>query len=253
MNNSEKTLEQWAGGSYSPIALLLTDIIGSTNFIKTHGNFAWLEPLRRHFGRAREIRDRFEGREIKLIGDAYMVAFKTADKALQFARELIVNTGDSEIFIRAAIHVGDVWIFENDIYGVMVNFTARLIETVKDIPRNLEPSRIVVSDPAFNRIKETLGDEINADFRDYRARLRSFDEQRAWFYNNQNALAQLRERRNPQIKSETLTRRGRLIQPSITQKSQPMSQPPYSRPSTDQSPTIMPIRRFIRDPTKKED
>jgi class 3 adenylate cyclase len=252
MSNSEKTLEQWAGCNYSPIALLLTDIIGSTNFIKAHGNNAWLEPLRRHFGRAREIRDRCEGREIKLIGDAYMVAFKTADKALQFAREFVANTGDPKIFIRAAIHVGDVWIFENDIYGVMVNFTARLIETVKDIPRNLEPSRIVVSDAAFNRIKETLGDKSINDFREYKARPRSFDEQRAWFYNNQNALSQLRERRQLQRKSDELPQRRRPTQLLTAQKPQTTTQTQIPVPSAiDQSPLL--LRRIRPNPIKKDD
>jgi class 3 adenylate cyclase len=55
-----------------------------------------------------------------------MAAFRTADSALQFALAFRANTGDSRIAVRAGIHLGQVRIKDNDIYGLMVNYAARL-------------------------------------------------------------------------------------------------------------------------------
>src|SRR5439155_15698590 len=59
-------------------------------------------------------------------GDAYMVGFRTADAALQFALSFRQETGDPRIGIRVGIHVGQARIKDNDIYGLMVNLAARL-------------------------------------------------------------------------------------------------------------------------------
>lgn len=79
-----------------------------------------------HFEAARASRMRYEAFEIKLIGDAYMAAFRTADAALQFALEFRQDTGDPRIAIRVGIHVGQVRIKDEDIYGLMVNKASRL-------------------------------------------------------------------------------------------------------------------------------
>jgi len=55
-----------------------------------------------------------------------MVAFRTANEAVSFAIEFSQNTGADHIGIRVGINSGDVEIRENDIYGLNVNFTARV-------------------------------------------------------------------------------------------------------------------------------
>jgi class 3 adenylate cyclase len=185
MSKQEQTLEQWAGASKMQLALLFTDIIGSTALVAKYGDDEWVEMLIHHFKRARQLRDACDCYEVKLIGDAYMVVFRTADIALRFASYLILDPGHPEIEIRAAIHVGSVRIIENDIYGLMVNYVSRLISTAGDIPT------IVVSDHAYASIISSIGNTGRQLFRPYDADLKSFGKEPAWKYINASVDGQL--------------------------------------------------------------
>ena len=124
------SLQQWAGvEEWNPrttLAVLFTDIIDSTALARTAGDKAMFEMLVNHFDSARDVLMRYDAFEIKIIGDAYMAAFRTADDALQFALNFRSDTGDARIAIRVGIHVGPVRIKDDDIYGLMVNYAARL-------------------------------------------------------------------------------------------------------------------------------
>src|ERR1700730_1897616 len=128
--NYSMNLQEWAGvDDYDPqanLAIVFTDIIGSTTLARNVGNKEMFEMLVRHFESARFCCNTYGGCEIKLIGDAYMVVFQTADAALQFALMFRENAGDSRIAIRVGIHVGQVRIKDNDIYGLQVNLAERL-------------------------------------------------------------------------------------------------------------------------------
>jgi len=122
-------LQRWAGvDADEPVmlAVVFTDIVDSTTLARTVGDRAMFDMLVRHFDSARRHREVCHGYEIKLIGDAYMVAFRSASAALKFALLFRQDTGDSRIVIRAGIHVGQVRIKDNDIYGLMVNYASRL-------------------------------------------------------------------------------------------------------------------------------
>lgn len=125
------SLQEWAGvPDYDPratLAVVFTDIIDSTTLTRTVGDRAMFDLLVNHFESARTcLLADFDAIEIKLIGDAYMAAFRTSDAALQFALMFRANTGDPRIAIRVGIHVGQVRIKDDDIYGLMVNYAARL-------------------------------------------------------------------------------------------------------------------------------
>ncbi len=74
---------------------------------------------------------KYDHHEIKIIGDSFMVIFRDALTALDFAWALERDTGDERIRIRAGIHVGGARIIEDDIYGTMVNYTKR-VESVQN-------------------------------------------------------------------------------------------------------------------------
>jgi adenylate cyclase len=100
-------LQRWAGVTdefpFATLAVVFTDIVGSTNLMKSEGDAGMFELLIRHFASARRFCEKWRGFEIKLIGDAYMVAFRTAAVAVRFAREFQTNTGDPRIKIRVGI------------------------------------------------------------------------------------------------------------------------------------------------------
>ena len=64
------------------------------------------DSTREHFEAARIKLMLYDAVEIKIIGDAYMAVFRTADDALQFALNFRADTGDPQIAIRVGIHVG---------------------------------------------------------------------------------------------------------------------------------------------------
>src|SRR5580765_1819743 len=129
----EVDLKRWAGiesdGDGVTLAVAFTDIMDSTKLANTVGNQAMFALLRKHFESARRHCSYHHGFEIKLIGDGYMAAFRTAADALQFALAFREDTGDPQISIRVGIDQGKVRIWENDIYGLMVNFAARLLHS----------------------------------------------------------------------------------------------------------------------------
>ncbi len=55
-----------------------------------------------------------------------MVVFRSVVDALGFVLDFRSETGDDSIKIRAGIHVGPARIIDDDIYGMMVNYTKRV-------------------------------------------------------------------------------------------------------------------------------
>lgn len=167
---SDRTLEEWAGASTPQVALIFTDIVGSTSLLNEVGDKRWIEILIKHLHQARCVLKNYDCYEIKFIGDSFMVAFRTAVEALHFALTLHTDTGHRKIKIRAGIHVGAVRIIDNDIFGGMVNYASRVLAVA-------EEDWIVVSDPAKVQIVQELGsDDRDLLFSDMKVKLKGFDD-----------------------------------------------------------------------------
>jgi class 3 adenylate cyclase len=151
--SEHSSLLDWLGRNDGQIALVFTDIIGSTRLALSEGDDGWVRILKCHFARARDLKAEFQGYEVKLIGDACMMAFKTAWPALQFALNFYRFTGHDEVRIRAAVHIGEVTIVDDDMYGVMINYTSRLLKAAA-------AGGIVVSDKAMQNVRNNLGDSF---------------------------------------------------------------------------------------------
>ena len=119
-------LVRWAGGKEVILAIVFTDIVGSTALGHEHGDERMEEIRRPHFARLQESLRKHGGRKIKELGDGAMAVFKTTDSALDFALEMWRDTGHPLVRMRAGIHTGTVTIHEGDAYGNAVNFAARV-------------------------------------------------------------------------------------------------------------------------------
>lgn len=86
---------------------------------------------RAHFAQSQKLIDQCKGREIKTIGDSFMAAFRSVEKALDYAKALQANTGHPQVKIRAGIHIGPMQVEKNDVFGGAVNFAARVVGAIK--------------------------------------------------------------------------------------------------------------------------
>ena len=148
----EQSLQDYAGAPHNKgtLALVFTDIVGSTELNNHFGDDEWLAILLQHFDRARRLIEDHHGYLIKFIGDSCMVAFRTTADAFRFSLEFFADTGHEYLTIRAAIHFGGVLIVDNDTYGSMVNRTAR-------IQHSVEGWGIAMSDSAYRDVIFVLG------------------------------------------------------------------------------------------------
>src|ERR1700750_1176688 len=114
-------------------AIMITDIVDYSALSKRDDKLA-LDLLEQHREILRSIFPRFNGTEIKTIGDAFLVEFHSALEAAQCAleiqRTLAKRNPDvrsyRRIELRIGIHVGDIVHREGDVYGDGVNVASRI-------------------------------------------------------------------------------------------------------------------------------
>ncbi len=136
------------------LAVLFTDIVGSTSYFDRYGDTAGLALLRRHADLAGGLIQQGGGRVVKTIGDSVLADFPDAVASVRAAvaiqrrqTELNETLADFERFhVRIGVHCGSVFRSSADVFGDVVNLAAR-------ITKRTGPSQILVSRP----VQEALG------------------------------------------------------------------------------------------------
>src|SRR5438067_3306375 len=114
-------------------AIMFTDMVGYSALSQRDEKLAQ-ELLEEHRRLLREIFPRFNGTEIKTIGDAFLVEFGSALEAAQCAIEIQRTLAkrnadiapDRRIEIKIGVHIGDVVHRGGDVYGDGVNIASRI-------------------------------------------------------------------------------------------------------------------------------
>lgn len=114
-------------------AIMFTDMVGFSALAQRDEALA-LELLEEHRGLLRPLFQKFLGREIKTIGDGFLVEFASAVAAVGCAVEIQdvlarrneAAAADRLFQVRIGIHLGDVLPRGNDIVGDGVNIAARV-------------------------------------------------------------------------------------------------------------------------------
>jgi class 3 adenylate cyclase len=127
----------------SLVALVMTDIVGSTERLAALRDAAWATLLADYHQRSAEAVERFGGRRINTTGDGCVATFDSTAAALRCAVALARVSQDLGIESRTGVHVGDIEALDDDIAGISVHITARLLD-------HGSPGDVVVSDAALS-------------------------------------------------------------------------------------------------------
>ncbi|MDX6372346.1 MAG: adenylate cyclase [Nocardioidaceae bacterium] len=140
-------------GPDGSVAILFSDIEGSTELNERLGDKEWVRLLARHDAAVRSAIERHEGQVVKTQGDGFMAAFGSPEHAvrsaiaIQRAFDRGHRTSRATVLVRIGIHHGDVVHRDNDIFGRNVAHAARVAALAAG-------GEILVSDAVASAIEE---------------------------------------------------------------------------------------------------
>ncbi|MGH9011981.1 MAG: adenylate/guanylate cyclase domain-containing protein, partial [Acidimicrobiia bacterium] len=121
--------------SVGVVAILFTDLVGSTEVLDRLGDDAAEELRRTHFSLLRRAVADADGTEVKSLGDGLMVTFASPVQALSCAvamQRAIADHNRAEpgrsLLVRVGLHAGDPVRHEDDLHGTAVVVAKRLCD-----------------------------------------------------------------------------------------------------------------------------
>ncbi len=136
-------------------AIMFTDMVDYTTMSEKNEALA-LALLEDHRQLLRPVFVRHGGREVKTVGDGFLVEFPSALEAVRCALEIqqvmyrrnqSVPT-DRKILLRVAVHLGDVEHRDGDVYGDAVNIASRILSLA-------DPGGICITQQVYDHVRKS--------------------------------------------------------------------------------------------------
>jgi class 3 adenylate cyclase/pimeloyl-ACP methyl ester carboxylesterase len=118
--------------------VVFTDIVDSTAQAAAMGDRRWREVQASHDAIVRSNLGRYRGREIKTMGDGFLLTFDGPARAIRCADAIVAGVVPLGIEVRAGLHTGEVTLDGGDIAGLGVAIGAR-------VGAKAGPSEVLVS------------------------------------------------------------------------------------------------------------
>ncbi len=137
-------------------AIMFTDIKDFSKKMQRNEDAA-MRMLAAHNRMMHEVVQKYRGKVVKTIGDAFLVSFESVVDATSCAIEaqqnfLEYNTekgADEKITVRIGVHLGDVIIKEKDVFGDGVNIASR-------VQSMAEPGGLNITESVYQQVKNKL-------------------------------------------------------------------------------------------------
>ncbi|HXB14354.1 MAG TPA: adenylate/guanylate cyclase domain-containing protein [Solirubrobacteraceae bacterium] len=106
--------------------VMFTDIVDSTRKASAVGDRSWRQLVERHDELMRDVIARHRGREVKTMGDGFLVTFDGPARGIRAAISARDAVRSLDIEIRAGLHTGELEVMGGDVGGIAVNIGARV-------------------------------------------------------------------------------------------------------------------------------
>jgi pimeloyl-ACP methyl ester carboxylesterase len=106
--------------------VMFTDIVDSTRQAAQLGDRRWRAIVESHDALIRQRLASYRGREVKTMGDGFLVTFDGPARGIHCARSIVDDVRDCGVEVRAGLHTGECELVGDDVGGMAVNIGARV-------------------------------------------------------------------------------------------------------------------------------
>jgi class 3 adenylate cyclase len=109
------------------LTVMFTDIVDATALAAQLGDARWRDLLARHDEHLRKELVRFDGREVKTVGDGFLATFDgPPSRALRCALAMVAAARGLGLQLRVGVHTGECELIGDDVGGMAVHIASRV-------------------------------------------------------------------------------------------------------------------------------
>jgi class 3 adenylate cyclase/pimeloyl-ACP methyl ester carboxylesterase len=128
------------------LTVMFTDIVDATARAARLGDGRWRDLLADHDSQVREQLTRFGGREVKTVGDGFLITFAgPPSRALHCALAITRSARELGVEVRVGVHTGECELIGEDVGGMAVHIASRVSALAG-------PGEVLVSGTVFGTV-----------------------------------------------------------------------------------------------------